>query len=96
MPDIRIHRYAVEPADTDEFFSRRAEVIRAIRTKHPGLTEARLIRLEDGSFIDSWRWESAEQMQAALAEAPTFVEVRAAMSLARDVSNQDGDVVDER
>jgi hypothetical protein len=55
MPDIRIHRYTVDPADTDKFLSRRAEVISAIRAKHPGLTEARLIRLVDGTFIDSWR-----------------------------------------
>jgi hypothetical protein len=96
MPDIRIHRYGVDSADADEFLARRAELISAIRAKHPGLVETRLIRLDDGMFIDSWRWESAEQMQAALAVAPTFPEVRAAMSLVREASNQDGEIIDER
>jgi hypothetical protein len=73
-----------------------AALISAIRTSHPGLAEARLIRLEDGTFIDAWRWDSAEQMQAALAAAPTFPEVAAAMSLTRERTAEDGEIVDER
>jgi Antibiotic biosynthesis monooxygenase len=96
MPDIRIHHYAVDPTETDTFLAKRAELIGAIRAEHPGLAEARLIRLEDGTFIDTWRWESADQMRAALAAAPTVPEVRAAMSLTRDARNQDGDIIDER
>jgi Antibiotic biosynthesis monooxygenase len=96
MPDIRIHRYAVDAADADEFLARRAELISAMRAKHPGLVETRLIRLDDGTLIDSWRWASAEKMHAALAAAPTFPEVRAAMSLVREASNEDGEIIDER
>jgi antibiotic biosynthesis monooxygenase len=96
MADIRIHRYNVDPTDVEELLARRGALITAIRAAHPGLIEARLIRLEDGSFVDAWRWESAEQMQAALAEAPTFPEVGAAMSLTRDRTAEDGEIVDER
>ena len=97
MPDIRIHRYSVDdPTDIDEFLARRAELIAAIRVSHPGLLEARLIRLEDDTFVDTWRWQSAEEMQAALGAAPTLPEVRAAMSLTRNATSDDGEVVDER
>jgi hypothetical protein len=97
MADIRIHRYTVDdPADLEELLARRAELIAAIRADHPGLREARLIRLEDGTLIDTWRWRSAEEMQVALGAAPTFPEARAAMSLTRNASAEDGEIVDER
>jgi hypothetical protein len=97
MADIRIHRYSVDdPAGLEEFLARRAELITAIRADHPGLVEARLIRLEDDTLIDTWRWLSAEEMQVALEAAPTFPEVRAAMSLTRNASAEDGEIVDER
>jgi hypothetical protein len=92
MADIRIHRFIVDPADLEEFLARRAAAIAAIRGQHPGLAEARLIRLGDGTFIDSWRWDSAEQMRAAAAPP----EARAAMSLTRDRTAEDGEIVDER
>ena len=97
MADIRIHRYSVDdPAELDEFLARRVELITAIRADHPGLVEARLIRLEDGTLVDTWRWRSAAEMQAGLAAAPSFPEVRAAMSLTRNATSEDGEVVDER
>ena len=86
MAVSRTHRYSVDPTDLDELIARRAELIAAIRAAHPGLSEARLTRLEDGSFTDVWRWDSAEQMQAA----------QAAMSLTRDATAIDGEIVDER
>lgn len=95
MADIRIHRYMVDPPDLEELLARRAATICAIRAEHPGLVEARLIRLEDGTFIDAWRWDSAEQMQAALEAAPV-PEAREAMSLTRDRTAEDGEIVDER
>ena len=95
MPDIRIHSYSIDLADQDEFAQRRATLIAAMRDQHPGLIETRLIRLDDTRFIDSWRWASAEQMQAAFAAAGDFPEIKAAMSLTRDRSHEDGDVVDD-
>jgi hypothetical protein len=95
VADIRIHRYIVDPADIEELLARRSALITAIRADHPGLREARLVRLEDGTFIDAWRWDSAEQMQAALAAAP-FPEAGPAWSLTRDATSADGEIVDER
>jgi hypothetical protein len=95
MPVIRIHRYTVDPADIEELRARRTTLIDAIRVAFPGLIETRLVRLEDGTFIDAWRWESGEQMQAALAAAP-FPEAGPAWSLTREATSEDGEIVDER
>ena len=96
MSDIRVHRYKVEPAERDEFLVRRAELIAAMRTRHPGLIETRLIDLGDGNYLDSWRWNSPAQMEAAFADIPNLPEVPAAMSLTRARSADDGSVIDER
>ena len=96
MSVIRIHRYTVDPADLSELIARRATLITAVRLAHPGLVETRLVRMEDGTFTDMWRWDTAEQMRAALAAAPTLPEAGAAMSLTRDAAAQNGDIVDER
>jgi hypothetical protein len=66
MAAVRMHRYTLDPANLAELIARRATLLDAIRAAHPGLAEARLTRLEDGTFTDVWRWESAEQMRAAL------------------------------
>jgi hypothetical protein len=95
MTDIRIHRYSVDAGDVDDLIARRATLIDAIRGSFPGLIETRLIRLEDGTFVDAWRWDSAEQMQAALVASP-FPEAGPAWSLTRGSSSEDGEIVDER
>ncbi|HEX6673764.1 MAG TPA: hypothetical protein VF486_01895 [Actinomycetes bacterium] len=92
----RTHRYSVDPADLDELIARRAALIGAIREAHPGLSEARLTRLEDGTFTDVWRWDSAEQMQAAQEDMASFPQARDAMALAKDRTSLDGEIVDER
>ena len=96
MAAARTHRYTVDPADLDELIARRATLIAAIRAAHPGLAEAQLTRLEDGTFTDVWRWDSAEQMQAALADMARFPQARAAMSLTRDATAVNGEIIDER
>ena len=96
MAVSRTHRYTIDPTDLAELIARRATLIAAIRAAHPGLAEARLTRLEDGTFTDVWRWDSAEQMQAALADMARFPQARAAMSLTRDATAVDGEIVDER
>jgi Antibiotic biosynthesis monooxygenase len=95
MADFRIHRYRVDPADVEELQARRRALIDAIRAAHPGLLETRLIRVEDGTYIDAWRWDSAEHMQAALAVAP-FPEAGPAWSLTQEATSEDGEVVEER
>jgi hypothetical protein len=93
---IRTHHYRVSPEQFDEFSSRRAAVIDAIRAKHPALSATRLARLEDGSYSDVWVWESAEKMGRALADLPNTPEAFAAMSLVEGNVALNGQVLDER
>jgi hypothetical protein len=97
MAVSRTHRYAVDPADLDQLIARRATLIAAVRAAHPSLTQTRLTRLEDGTCTDVWRWDSAEQMRAALADMPRLeAQAGAAWSLTRDATHLDGDILDER
>jgi hypothetical protein len=95
MPVVRTHHYRVDPADFDELLAQRAALIAKVRAAYPGLAEARLIRLEDGSYRDAWRWDTAAQMQAAL-PATAFAEAREALGLARDYRADYGEAIDER
>jgi hypothetical protein len=95
MADIRIHRYVVDPADVEEFLARRAALVTAVRADHPGLVEARLVRLDDGAFVDTWRWDAADHMAAALAAAP-FPDAGPAWALTRDAGSEDGQIIDDR
>jgi hypothetical protein len=95
MAVARTHHYTVDAADLPELLARRTTLIAAIRAAHPGLSDTRLTRLADGTFTDVWRWDTAGQMQAALAAMPV-PEAQAAMSLTRDSTAQDGEIVDEQ
>jgi len=96
MEVIRIHQYTVDPAAVEELIGRRATLIDAIRAAHPGLAETRLIRKHDGTFVDTWRWDSAAQMQAAFAAIREFPQAAAAMSLTSDNVAEDGEIIDQR
>lgn len=96
MAAVRFHRYALDSANLTELIAQRAALIAAIRAAYSGLSEARLTQLEDGTFTDVWCWESAEQMQAALAGVAAFPQARAAMSLTQDATAVNGEIIDER
>ena len=95
MTVTRTHHYTVADADLDELLARRAALITAVRAAYPGLTGTQLTRLEDGTFTDTWRWDTAERMRAAR-PATELPEARAAMSLVRDHTARNGEIVDER
>jgi hypothetical protein len=96
MSVARSHRYSVADADLEEFLARRASLIATVRERHPGLTHVILIRLEDGTYTDTWHWESAGQLGAALAALPTLPEAPLTMALTKDATAMNGEVVDER
>ncbi|MEU6743347.1 hypothetical protein [Streptosporangium sandarakinum] len=96
MSAVRSHRYSVADTDLEEFLARRNSLIATIREGHPGLVRTVLVRLEDGTYTDTWHWETAEQMGAALAALPTFPEAPLAMALTGDATALNGRVVDER
>ncbi|MGV9409726.1 hypothetical protein ACWDOP_07405 [Nocardia sp. NPDC003693] len=96
MPVIRIHHYRVEDDRLDALIAQRATLINGIRMNNPGLTETRLTRLEDGSYSDTWRWDSAEQMLTAIGASQGFPLVDATMALTVDAVVETGEIVDER
>ncbi|MFI0350588.1 hypothetical protein [Actinomadura sp. 9N407] len=96
MSVVRSHRYSVAGADLEEFLARRSSLIATVREGHPGLTRAVLVRLEDGTYTDTWHWETAGQMGAALAAVPALPEAPLTMALTRDGTALNGHIVDER
>jgi hypothetical protein len=96
MAAVRFHRYTLDSANLNELIAQRAALIATIRAAYSGLSEARLTRLEDGTFTDVWCWDSAEQMQAALAGVAAFPQAHAAMSLTQNATAVNGEIIDER
>ncbi|WP_214318793.1 hypothetical protein [Nonomuraea sediminis] len=94
MTAVRTHIYSVDPANLDELIVRRGALIAAVRAKHPGLSDTRLIALEDGTYSDTWHWDSVEQLVAALRDIPNLPEAPLAMSLTQNATAQNGRVID--
>lgn len=95
MSVVRAHHYSIAPSDLEEFLARRTSLIATIREGHPGLTHTVLIQLEDGTYTDTWHWESPQQMGAAFATIPTLPEVPLTMALTKDATAVNGQVIDE-
>lgn len=95
MTVVRITRFKTDPANDQEMIARRAALITATRAAFPGLTEARLGRLDDQSWLDSWFWDSAENLQKALAGAPSLPEAGPAFALAIDATVEQAEIVTE-
>lgn len=95
MALIRTTRFTADPADAETVLERRRKLIEAIRASFAGPTETRLIRVDERTWVDMWQWDSPEILHAALSGAPKLPEAAAAFAVARDVSAEQGDVVDE-
>ncbi len=93
MTFVRITRFKTDPANDQAMIEKRAVLIAAVRESFPGLTEARLGRLEDGTWVDHWYWENAELMGKALAAAPTIPEAGAAFSLTTDTTAESAEII---
>jgi hypothetical protein len=81
--------------DADIVLERRRNLLDAIRAASGGPTETRLIRVDEWTWADMWRWNSPETLRVALDVAPRLPEAAAAFAVARHVSAEQGDVVDE-
>jgi hypothetical protein len=96
MAAVRTHRYTVDTGKLAQLLEHRTALIQGIRSAHPAFTEATLIRQEDGSYLDIWRWESAAAMHAATEAAKNFPQVGVTMAMTTDHSTVDGEVLDVR
>ncbi|MEV4577940.1 antibiotic biosynthesis monooxygenase [Nonomuraea jabiensis] len=95
MTVISVTRFQADPADAEQVQARHAALVTAIRATQPGLTEARLGRMDDETWVGVWRWDSAASLQAARQSAPATPAAAAAFALVRDVTAQDIEVLAE-
>ncbi|MFB4277062.1 MULTISPECIES: hypothetical protein [unclassified Nonomuraea] len=96
MAYLRIMSYTADPSDAELLLARRAALIAAVRAKLPGLIETRMVRVDDRTWTDSWRWESKATLEAAVAAAHSMPETEPAFALVKDITSQEGEIVDER
>jgi Antibiotic biosynthesis monooxygenase len=93
---LRLTRFKTDPADAEEMLARRNALVDAVRRAYPGLIHAQLVKVDDDTWMDAWRWESRANAQAAIANTAAIPEAAAAFSLTRDASAEFADLVDER
>lgn len=98
MAVIRTTRFEVAPADVEEMIARRNALVAAVRDAFPGLTEARLARVGEQLWTDSWRWETAASLDTALQAAATGALPAAgpAFALTGNATAESAEIVDER
>ncbi len=96
MTVLRIVRFTTPPEHSDQMLARRAELIAATRRRFSGLTETRLARVDESTWVDQWRWESAAQMQSAIDAVTTIPGAGEAFALIKDPSFEVMEIVDEQ
>lgn len=96
MGTVRIHRYTVETGNLATMLERRSDLIEGIRSANPSFVGASLTRLDDGTYLDVWRWDSVEEMHRAARAATEVPLAGATMSLTTDHTVIDGTILDER
>ena len=96
MATVRTHRYMLGPDQVEKFLAQRAELIGQWRAAGLDLVETRLYRLEDGTYLDIWRWASDEVMAKAFDTMGEIPLVGATLGMTSEHSAVDGDLVDER
>ncbi len=81
MPEFHeIVHAPVRDGVEDEMVSRRPALEAAVRERLPGLLDIRLVRLDDGTYLDVLRWESRAAADAAIerfGEVPEAGEIHA-------------------
>jgi|SRR5215207_1531179 len=97
MTVLRLTRFSLKPAvDADAMLKTRAELIDAVRAQFSGLTETRLAKVDDTTWLDLWRWECAESLQTALAGAPALPQAKAAFALLEEATEERMELIEER
>ena len=67
MPELfEIVHARLRESIEEEVMARRPALEAAIRERLPGLLEIRLVRLDDGTYLDVLRWESRAAADAAV------------------------------
>jgi heme-degrading monooxygenase HmoA len=77
MPEFHeIVHARVRDGVEEEMLRRRPALEAAVRQRLPGLLDIRLVRLDDGTYLDVLRWESRAAADAATEEYSAIPEAR--------------------
>ncbi len=92
---LELSRYVVEDDQEQQFLAKRGAMVEAAKENFPGLIDATLAKLDDGSYVDAWIWEDRSFCEAAMAKVETVpVIVDWLQHIGEDVSLQFGTLVD--
>ena len=78
-------RSRVRAGAESEMLDLRPRMIAAVRARFPELIDARLIQMDDGSWMDVVRWRSREAAERAAAAMTEIPEATAMMGLLEEV-----------
>ncbi len=63
----------------------RPAMINAVRDRCPGMLDAQLVHLDDGTWLDIVTWDSREAVRRAAGEFPTIPEAGAMAGLLEEI-----------
>lgn len=78
-------RSRIRTGAEDEMLRLRPQMIAAVRERYPELINARLVRLDDGSWLDLVEWSSREAAERAAASMPEIPEAAAMADLIDEI-----------
>lgn len=74
---LEIARFTIKPEAEEQFLAEREQVVAHLRRHFPGLIDARLVKLENGEYLDLVRWASRERALSAAEGAMKVPEIAA-------------------
>ena len=78
-------RSRVRDGAESEMLRLRPKMIDAVRSRFPELLDARLIQMDDGSWMDVIQWASRDAAERAAASIPDIPEAAAMMGLLEEI-----------
>ena len=94
MAVFRFAHFTTDPDRTDEMLAKRAALVATIKEQFPALTETRLARVDQSTWIATWRWDLAEADTRSRARRRS-PRTGAAFAVTSDMSAHFAEIVDE-
>lgn len=85
MAVLRLDRFTIDPVDTAQKLTGHAAVVAAVvaaaKGAFPRFIGVELVKIDDRTWADVWRWDSLANAQAAAAGGPSIPQAGAAIAL---------------
>jgi hypothetical protein len=82
---VQVVHARVHPEDEEAMLAKRPAFVGAMKRAVPGLIDANLVKLEDGTWLDIVRWESRESAEEAPAAHGQVAEAQEMDALVAEV-----------